>query len=76
MDSPFGALGGRYRKRVSSEIPEMADQVLVLVTDTQWSNEVRREMDSIAGEKYSLEYEEDEDDYTEIKREKTLANEA
>lgn len=36
MDSPYGQLSGAYRAAVSRYIPEVADQVIVLVTDSQW----------------------------------------
>ena len=75
MDSPFGALGKTYRKRVSETMPEMSEQVVVLVTDSQWSDEVKEEMDSIAGNKYFLDYNDGEEDYTEVREEETLAQE-
>ena len=56
MDSPFGYLDPTYQKRVSRMLPKMANQVVVLVTDSQWSDEVASEMASIAGEEYKLEY--------------------
>ena len=56
MDSPFGYLDPTYQKRVSRMLPKMASQVVVLVTDSQWSDEVASEMASIAGEEYKLEY--------------------
>lgn len=79
MDSPFGSLDPEYQRRVSSVLPEMAEQVVVLVTQSQWSEEVAGEMDSVAGERYFLEYhdpsEEDsvEYEYTEIVPEKRRA---
>jgi DNA sulfur modification protein DndD len=56
MDSPFGYLDPEYQKRVSSVLPEMAEQVVVLVTQSQWTSEVAGEMDAVAGERYNLEY--------------------
>ena len=72
MDSPFGYLDPTYQKRVSRMLPKMASQVVVLVTDSQWSDEVASEMASIAGEEYKLEYHDSsgtnitEFEYTEI----------
>ncbi|MDS0284045.1 AAA family ATPase [Haloarcula onubensis] len=74
MDSPFGYLDPEYQKRVSSVLPEMAEQVVVLVTQSQWTQEVAGEMDAIAGERYRLEYHDPADDptteyeYTELVR--------
>jgi DNA sulfur modification protein DndD len=56
MDSPFGSLDPEYQERVSAMLPEMAYQVIVLVTESQWSAEVRGEMGNVAGAEYSLEY--------------------
>lgn len=72
MDSPFGTLDPEYQQRVSSVLPEMAEQVVVMVTQSQWSAEVSGEMDQVAGNRYYLKYhnpsEEDsaEYEYTEI----------
>lgn len=72
MDSPFGYLDPEYQKRVSAMLPEMAEQVVVLVTQSQWSDAVAGEMDVVAGERYYLEYHDPADEsetdyeYTEI----------
>ena len=56
MDSPFGALDPTYQQRVSRVLPEMGEQIIVLVTESQWSGEVAGEMSQVAGEQYYLEY--------------------
>jgi DNA sulfur modification protein DndD len=56
MDSPFGSLDPVYQKRVSAMLPNMAEQVVVLVTQTHWTDEVAGEMDQVANERYHLEY--------------------
>ena len=56
MDSPFGYLDPEYQKNVSSVLPKMAEQVVVLVTQSQWSDAVAGEMDKVAGQRYYLEY--------------------
>jgi DNA sulfur modification protein DndD len=72
MDSPFGALDPEYQKRVSSVLPNMAEQVVVMVTQSQWSEEVAGEMDKVAGDRYYLRYHDPSDEesaeyeYTEI----------
>lgn len=72
MDSPFGYLDPEYQKRVSSVLPEMAEQVVVLVTQSQWTSEVAGGMDAVAGERYHLKYHDPADEpsaeyeYTEI----------
>lgn len=67
MDSPFGYLDPTYQRRVSQKLPEMADQVVVLVTESQWSDAVAGELADIAGQQYELQYhDEHEYEYTEI----------
>lgn len=73
MDSPFGYLDPVYQQKVSKTMPQMAGQVVVLVTQAQYSDEVKREMDHIAGKKYELVYHDPAEDpdaryeYTEIR---------
>jgi DNA sulfur modification protein DndD len=67
MDSPFGYLDPTYQQRVSQRLPEMGEQVIVLVTESQWSEAVAGEMEIIAGEQYELEYHDGQQyDYTQI----------
>jgi DNA sulfur modification protein DndD len=58
MDSPFGALDNEHRAEVSQMLPLLADQVVVLVTDSQWEGPVQREMGPSVGAHYQLDYEE------------------
>jgi DNA sulfur modification protein DndD len=55
MDSPYGALDDEHRRTVSQIIPSMANQVIVLVTDSQWRGPVANELDE-AEKQYRLEY--------------------
>lgn len=67
MDSPFGYLDPTYQQRVSQTLPEMGEQVIVLVTESQWSDAVAGEMAAIAGQQYELDYKENQQyDFTEI----------
>ena len=56
MDSPFGSLDPTYQERVSRMLPEMAQQVVVMVTQSQWSEAVANEMEHVAGEHYYFDY--------------------
>lgn len=56
MDSPFGALDKDHRREVGRIIPELAPQVVVFVTDSQWEGPVEDEMEGIAGEQYWLNF--------------------
>ena len=56
MDSPFGSLDEMYRRQVAKSIPQLANQLVVLVTKTQWRGEVEREMCDRIGQEYVLRY--------------------
>lgn len=62
MDSPFGALDDTHRRQVSRVIPRMAEQVVVLVTDSQWRGPVANELSDIAANQYRLAFEPGEGD--------------
>lgn len=56
MDSPFGSLDEVYRRRVAAIIPQIAHQLVVLVTQTQWRGEVAAEMTASVGKQYVIVY--------------------
>ncbi|MDY6939782.1 MAG: AAA family ATPase [Cyanobacteriota bacterium] len=56
MDSPFGSLDEIYRRQVTRWIPKLANQLVVLVSKTQWRGEVAREIADRVGREYVLSY--------------------
>jgi DNA sulfur modification protein DndD len=56
MDSPFGSLDEIYRRQIAKTIPKLANQLIVLVTKTQWRGEVEEEMAQRIGREYVLTY--------------------
>lgn len=56
MDSPFGSLDENYRRQVASCLPQLANQLVVLATKTQWRGEVEQQMKSYIGKEYVLAY--------------------
>jgi DNA sulfur modification protein DndD len=60
MDSPFGALDKSHRREVSRILPELASQVVVFATDSQWEGPVEEEMQDIAGKQYWLDFDDGE----------------
>ncbi|MFP4338459.1 MAG: AAA family ATPase [Halothece sp.] len=56
MDSPFGSLDEVYRRQVAKALPKIANQLVVLVTKTQWRGEVEAEMNGFIGKQYVLVY--------------------
>lgn len=56
MDSPFGALDDTNRSHVASTISKLADQVITMVSKTQWREEVEDAMIPRIGKSYVLTY--------------------
>lgn len=56
MDSPFGSLDQIYRRQVAKAIPQLANQLIILVTKTQWQGEVETETAPLIGREYVLTY--------------------
>ena len=56
MDSPFGSLDQIYRRQVAIALPHLANQLVILVTKTQWQGEVETETKSLIGKEYVLTY--------------------
>jgi len=54
MDSPFGSLDVHHRRMVSKWIPVMAEQIVIMVSDTQYSEEVSSEVKDKIGKEYNL----------------------
>lgn len=62
MDSPFGALDMEHRREVSRVIPELANQVVVFATDSQWKGPVEDEMSPRVGSQYWLDFDDGDGD--------------
>jgi DNA sulfur modification protein DndD len=75
MDSPFGALDDDHRRQVARLIPDLGNQIIVLVTDSQWGGPVEAEMEGITGAMYTLDFDDGTGDgnypETRIRTEKT-----
>jgi len=56
MDSPFGALDSNHRERISKGIHKLADQVIVIVSTSQWRGEVSEQLANYIGKEYRLIY--------------------
>ncbi|MBN1969163.1 MAG: AAA family ATPase [Candidatus Delongbacteria bacterium] len=56
MDSPYGTLDSEYRSLVAKLIPELADQIIVMLSDSQWNGEVETELLPKVGKRYTLIY--------------------
>jgi len=56
MDSAFGNLDPIYRSQIVNKIPDIANQVIMLVTKAQWQNEVAAMSASRIGKQYVIRY--------------------
>jgi len=56
MNSPFGSLDEIYRRQIAKKIPTLANQLVVMVSKTQWRGEVAEEMANYIGREYILVY--------------------
>jgi DNA sulfur modification protein DndD len=54
MDSPFGAMDPEYRALVAKSLPDLAEQVIILVSDSQWNGSVEIECTHRIGKAYTL----------------------
>lgn len=76
MDSPFGALDKDHRRQVGRLMPELAEQVVVFATDSQWEGPVEEEMSASVGQQYWLDFQSEDgtENYpiTEVEREGSL----
>lgn len=56
MDSPFGALDADYRQKIAEYIPELAEQVIIMVSTSQWKGEVANQVKHRMAREYTLHY--------------------
>lgn len=54
MDSPFGALDDDYRDKIADYIPALAEQVIVMVSGSQWRGAVEAKVTPRMAKEYSL----------------------
>jgi len=56
MDSPFGNLDPLYRQQVATRMPELANQVVIMVNRAQWEDHVEHAIYPRIGQEYVLSY--------------------
>ena len=62
MDSPFGALDPTYRRHIAEHLNMLADQVVLLLTKTQWRGEVETALQNKVSRQYVITYNTPRDD--------------
>ena len=56
MDSPFGTLDDDYREKIASKVSQLAEQVIIFVSNSQWKGKVAEACQSKLGVSYKLIY--------------------
>ena len=56
MDSPFGALDDDYREKVAGSVSDLAEQVIMFVSNSQWAGRVKHACEDKVGKSYQLVY--------------------
>ncbi|MGD9546710.1 MAG: AAA family ATPase [Candidatus Krumholzibacteriia bacterium] len=74
MDAPFGQLDPGHRRHVASRLASIADQIIILVTPTQYRGEVEEAIGPQTGKHYLMKYFTTRHDFDERKKEDYLVN--
>lgn len=56
MDTPFGRLSKEHRETIADVFPEIADQLVLFVTDEELHGEARTKLESWIGAEYELKF--------------------
>jgi DNA sulfur modification protein DndD len=56
MDSPFGSLDDDYREKVARGVSQLAEQVIIFVSNSQWNGRVKTACQDRVGKSYQLLY--------------------
>jgi DNA sulfur modification protein DndD len=56
MDTPFGRLSSHHRDSITKHLPELADQLVLFVTDEELRDQARKNLEPRIGAEYRLEF--------------------
>lgn len=56
MDTPFGRLSSQHRNSITEWLPQLADQLVLFVTDEELRDQARKNLDSRIGAEYRLDF--------------------
>ena len=56
MDTPFGRLSSHHRNSITQHLPELADQLVLFVTDEELRDQARQNLEARIGADYRLEF--------------------
>ncbi|HKQ05750.1 MAG TPA: AAA family ATPase [Blastocatellia bacterium] len=54
MDTPFGRLSSHHRNSITKHLPELADQLVLFVTDEELRDQARKNLEARIGAEYRL----------------------
>ena len=56
MDTPFGRLSSHHRNSISEQLPKLADQLILFVTDEELRDQARQNIEPYIGAEYRLNF--------------------
>ncbi|MCG8604401.1 hypothetical protein MJD09_05295, partial [bacterium] len=56
MDTPFGRLSSHHRNSITEHLPQLADQLVLFVTDEELRGQARKNLEGRIGAEYRLEF--------------------
>jgi DNA sulfur modification protein DndD len=56
MDTPFARLSGNHLENLTNNLPELIPQLILFVTDTEWTSDVKNGLEDKIGLEYNLEF--------------------
>jgi len=56
MDTPFGRLSSQHRDNITKNLPDLADQLVMFVTDEELREQARKNLEPRIGAEYRLEF--------------------
>ena len=59
IDTPFGRLSSHHRNSITEHLPDLADQLVLFVTDEELRDQARRNLDPRIGAEYRLNFNRD-----------------
>lgn len=60
MDTPFGKLSKEPIQNITSSLPDIAEQLILFVTDTELTDDARKNLNHRIGEEYYLQFDQEE----------------
>jgi len=63
MDTPFARLSGNHLENLTNNLPELIPQLILFVTDTEWTSDVQNGLEDRIGLEYNLAF---QDGFTRI----------